>query len=644
MPRLVEIPGVGPVEFPDSMSDEQVTQAIQRDILKTASASTMDGRAARPIVKNTVAQLQGPTMGFADEIGGGVGALATTLPGKDYLDRLTQNYLGKRDYLRGASEQGMKDDPVRNTAGQVALSLPIGASIPQLFGKATLPWQLASAGITGATAGAVSGAGETTKNLAEDPMGFAKDVGKSAAFGAAFPLVAMPVVGGATAVAKNVASRFNDSVAGRFAREKVAESFLRDAAPGVTKPLQRAQGRLGVLGPEASVADTGGANVRAQLDILATLPGATKQGVEQLIHARQAGRAGRLIESADEALGAGGVRVSQAIDDLIQARQATAAPLYEKVRQITIGRPSQELQDVVKAADSLGALSLARRMAEAQRQPFTLDMQNPQNWSMRDLDLVKRGVDDLVQGQKDTTGKVTALGRAYGQLVDSLKSELDSATKGLYRRARAAYEAPSDLIDAANAGRKALTLSDDGIKTATRNFSAEEMQAYQTGAFEALRQQLGRESGQTQILKMWKEPATREKLQALFGDERTFRQFASSVAAEARLKALESTGRGSQTAQRQYAAGDLDAPAIKQFGAAAVDAKTGNLPGLFSNVSSAWNRVKTPEPVRDAMGGLLLQRGPEARQGLLSIQEIADEVARNRTRQAGALGLLGGLF
>lgn len=642
MPRLVEIPGVGPVEFPDGMSDEQVTQAIQRDILKTATSANMQGRAERPIVKNTVAQLQGPTMGFADEIGGGVGALATTLPGKDYFDRLTQNYLGKRDYLRGASEQGMKDDPVRNTAGQVALSLPIGASIPQLFGKATLPWQLGSAAVTGATAGAVSGAGETTKSLAEDPMGFAKDVGKSAAFGAAFPLIAIPAAGAVGAVTKNVASRFNDSVAGRSAREKIAESFLRDAAPGVSAPLQRAEARLGVLGPEASVADTGGANIRAQLDILATLPGATKQGVEQLIHQRQAGRADRLIGAMEQRLNPGGERLATTVDDLIATRQKNAIPLYNNLYKTGVF-VDDSLKSMISAANELGAGAAAKKIATAKQSEYGLTPDV--KWAgMRELDYLKQGLDDIIAANTDISGKVNKVGAAVQGLKTNYVAALDDLTKGKYKAARDAFAGPSQLITAAESGRKALTLDDMAIASTMRGMSESEKEAFRTGAAEALRQQMGRESGQTQILKMWKEPATREKLQALFGDERTFRQFASSVAAEARLKALESTGRGSQTAQRQYAAGDLDVPAIKQFGAAAVDAKTGNLPGLFSNVSSAWNRVKTPEPVRDAMGGLLLQRGPEARQGLLSIQEIADEVARNRTRQAGALGLLGGLF
>ena len=108
------------------------------------------------------------------------------------------------------------------------------------------------------------------------------------------------------------------------------------------------------------------------------------------------------------------------------------------------------------------------------------------------------------------------------------------------------------------------------------------------------------------------------------------------------MKPLESVGRGSQTAARQYGAGDLDMQAGQAAGGALADAKTGNVLGLISKGAEAWNRVATPEPVRDAMGRILLSQGAAGRNQLMDLQQVAREIALARARQAAAMGLGGG--
>jgi len=57
------------------------------------------------------------------------------------------------------------------------------------------------------------------------------------------------------------------------------------------------------------------------------------------------------------------------------------------------------------------------------------------------------------------------------------------------------------------------------------------------------------------LLKMWKEPATSNRLKEIFGDN--YQKFAQDVAKEARLKPLEQVGRGSGTFSRMAGAEDL---------------------------------------------------------------------------------------
>lgn len=85
MPKVVEIPGVGNVEFPDSMNDEQISAAIRQKIKPAAPASTESG------MLETGVQAVGD---FFGGVGSGVfktargAASLLGLPESEYLNRL----------------------------------------------------------------------------------------------------------------------------------------------------------------------------------------------------------------------------------------------------------------------------------------------------------------------------------------------------------------------------------------------------------------------------------------------------------------------------------------------------------------------------------------------------------------------------
>ena len=163
--------------------------------------------------------------------------------------------------------------------------------------------------------------------------------------------------------------------------------------------------------------------------------------------------------------------------------------------------------------------------------------------------------------------------------------------------------------------------------------SGSEIDAFRIGALQSLRQKTGTEAGQTSLLKMWKEPATQERLKAVF--EGDYRKFAAAVAQEARLKGLESAGRGSQTAARLAGMSDLDiAPAM----AAGQSVASGNIPGMITSAVGMANRISTPEPVRNQMGQILLSREPQTLNDLLMQLRRQGEA---RSRAAGLGGFTG---
>jgi len=605
------------------------------------------------------ATAQGPLFSFGDEIGGAITATLKGIPG---LDRGTegttwrQRYEGYRDYLRGQEAGAKRDQPIVANALQITAGLP-SASIGGVPAAGVKGIGIAAnalrAGISGATTGAISGAGSSEANSL---AGVAQDAATNGAIGGALGGVSAPVQAVLGAAARPVVSRVRDSAAADYAREKIAEALQRDARgalakSGAANPVTMAGARLNALGPEARIVDAGGRNSNQLLDTLATLPGATKDAAELAIRSRQAGRAGRLIGAADDALGTNGQRLAGTVENLIAQRETASRPLYAQLYNTNV-KSSAALTDIVTAADQLGASGVGQKIATARQMPYSLnasDLQKGMPVSMRDVDHLKQGLDTLIAKQWDAqAGKLTPLGGSLQQLKDSLIAESDRLTTGadgasIYAAARQAYAGPSALLDAARAGQQAISKGETAISQATQGLSDSELQAFRVGAFDSLRNKIGAsDAGRTELMNAWKNPATRDKLKALFGDERSYRTFAAAAASEGRMKGLESVGRGSQTAARQYGAGDLDVPALSEAGGALRDAVSGNALGAMAAVGRAWNRVATPEPVRDEMGRILLSQGAAGRNELDAVAETLRRLNAARAARAAGVGSVSG--
>jgi len=288
------------------------------------------------------------------------------------------------------------------------------------------------------------------------------------------------------------------------------------------------------------------------------------------------------------------------------------------------------LAGILYAADQSGATKLGQEIATAKQLPWTLDMNTPGRMAMRDLDHVKQGLDQLLTSRKamNADGTLTPLGNAYNNLKTKLLAELDQATtnpqtgESLYRNARNAFAGPSALIDAASAGRRAVNMDEAGIQQAVRALSGSEQEAFRIGAYEGLRQKLGTQGGQTNIMAMWKNPSTQEQLRAIFGDERSFRDFAANTAKEAALKRLQSVGQGSQTASRLAGMADLDNPALSGAAGALASAKTGNPMGVLAGANKLYSAVAMPETTRNQIGQLLLSGGQQGRNNLVNMGDL----------------------
>jgi hypothetical protein len=624
------------VTAPDDATPEQV-EAYAQQMMQPSQAYRAGER--RPeLGRGVVNATQGPLFGFADELAGAGAAAVDKITGRNPGVPFKDLYQGYRDSVRGASESYGKERPVASAVAQVAASLPAASVALPMKVAVTAGQRLAAAAKLGAAYGGISAVGEADDMSDATGQKMMLGMGVGGALGPAANVVGA----GAGATYRGVASRFNRGSAQDYAMSRVANSFLRDSQPGANT-LDEARARLRELGPEARIADLGGGegqNARGLLDTITTLPGATKNETEAAIRARQVSRPARLDEATNAATGANGRRLYGTVEGLIEQRSKDSGPLYDQVRSMSIPA-DPAIAEMVSAAKKLGLTREASRTALREGMPFTL-AQDATEYSMRDLDYIKRAVDGQI-GTAKASGNADTV-RSLMRYKERLLGHLDGATGGAYAQARSAYAGPSALMDAAEQGRAFLNnnVVPDKLRADLNMLGASERDAFMVGVNEALRLKAGAQAGQTELMGLWKNRNLQERLRAVFPDQQAYDAFARRMAGEDRLNRLTGVGRGSPTASRQAALDDETANLLSTMGDVAA-AKAGSPSAMVSLVRNMYGRAAMPEPVRDRIGGLLLSQGDDASKVLGDMSTYLETQGRKRAAQASRAGMTGAL-
>jgi hypothetical protein len=445
---------------------------------------------------------------------------------------------------------------------------------------------------------------------------------------------------GAGAVGGNIAQRLNESSAVDAAKQRLADLLAKSGRGtyfeqgGAGNPLSQIQAKLASRGPEATIAGAAGETAKAKLDMLATMPGQAKTLAEQFIRDQQSRRGVRLFNAADEALGTSGKPYTESIDALLKKRLADSKPYYDQLQglEVTI---DPKLASILKASEK--GHKDAEILAQV-REQFGIDISKlkvGEKVPFDSLTVIKDALWDL-QKKSKVDFQPTNLSNAYNDLRIKLNNHLiDISPKdkagSIYKQANELYSGPSQLADAIELGRE--TMKSDAIKLAQnmKGMTAGETEAFRIGILQSLRDMLGTESGQTSILKMWKEPATSDKLKQAFGND--YRTFAADVAREARNKEIETVGRGSMSAARLAQMEDETLNNTLQGAQAVTSAVQGNPIGAVGPMARMMNRASTPEATRNELAKLLLQKGPAAQQTIkmlpADIEFINQKMAKN---------------
>jgi hypothetical protein len=588
--------------------------------------------------------LQGPTLGFADELFGLAGGAKALVQGQSP----SQGYTQARDIYRSGVESYKEEQPIGGAVAQGVASLPlgmlnIGRSIAPNVGPV-----LRSVG-SGLGFGIVGGAGEA-KELEDVPQEAAMSGATSAVLGGATEGVMKAVRPVKQVIGAQAARIIPESVRGMvggssvdIARRRVAQAMLRDGAT-----TDQVMARMSKLGDDAILAESSGYNTRDLLDTMATLTGRTKNYTEQFIRARQAQRGTKIAEAAQTQLSPSGARLADSVESLLTKRDVEATPLYDQLKTVTITL-DDDLKQILDASKKLGAFARAEKISTGLREPFTLkDVNKATDVAMPDLDKVKRGLDDIISSKSavNDRGEINEFGRSVIQLKKDLVKRLDDMTldqetgKSLYASARNAYAGPSALISAAELGRTVLNKPAATIRSLVKDMSDSELESFRVGAYEGLRDLAGTRSGQTRLLNMWDEKATQERLKEIFPSQRAYREFASTVAAEARKKEIQSVGRGSPTAGREARMEDVGMETLKDTANIAAAAKTMDINSLINMLSSNMKRTSVPEPVRNEIGRILMSRATSGDE-IRMLRNAMEKMKREQEAQSATSGLIG---
>lgn len=606
-------------------------------------------------IDNVVRQIaRGLTFGFADELAAGLNAALGVGQGETFRDRFAGNVAGER--ARDAAFE--QSNPVAAVGGQVVGGL-LNPAVRAVGGATTLG-RMASGAASGGIAGGISGFGEAQGGVAERLPGAMAGAGFGAAVGAAVPLAANVVsrVGGR---ALDAVGLRNPNVAGQ---RQVLRAIERDAAAdpsmGLGQIAARARAPQGPGAPPMALVDQGGENL-VQLGATAVQqPGAAAQAARQLVGSRAGEQqSGRLVDAVRRFVS--GESFHDTLNDLITARSRAAAPKYEAAFSRIQVTPQETARVARFFNDPIGQDAVQRGLRILQLEALEAGAQfNPaahgvrmvngrwepiaDTYSLRLMDAVKRGFDDIVEGFRDPTTLRLNLNE-YGRAVNNVRARYVGELRSMFPRYAAALDAwagPSRAIDALRAGREILRPDAEVTSGMLRRMTSDEQSFFRIGAARALADRIlsvADNQDVSAIRRIWGSQMVRDRISAAFPNARDAQEFRRVIDNELRVAATNreiGPRAGSQTARRLAGQSDMqNDPAGGLVSTLLRGAQHGGFGGAVA--AAAERAYRTQQPMNastaDALGPLLFRAdgGRQAVQELLRrrmIDEARASVAR----------------
>ena len=487
---IIDIPGVGPVEFPDDMPPEQMQQAASQaymqavatsqrpfegqdpnewkaakaQLAKTGGITAPQGQAAidHPVEQDIrdpggmnaflLGAQQGATFGFGDEISAGLASLS---PSVTYDQALGD--------IRGMQANAEFSRPKTSMAGQVAGgALASGTGITGAAKLATtMGGKMGLGALSGTLEGGLYGFGSGEGGMAPRAESAAKMAAVGGVAGAAAPVVMAGARAAGRAVANPIMNLLNigsNTQASRAIEKMMSRSGM---SADDAKLAMQAATREGQ--PEFVLADALGVSGQRGLSGIARQPGDARQQIADMLMSRQDEQGNRLSNFVADGLGAPDTAAARKAT-LTAARSAAANVDYPAARA---GAGPVDVRGAVGAIDDrvgpMRGMGVALDGIDKKLEGFRnrLAARNPaapnSAVELSDFDRVLGVKQDL----GDAIGEATRAGRNNeARELMKLQSELDSAlevsSQG-YRTANDNFAKASRTIDAVDEGSAATS-------------------------------------------------------------------------------------------------------------------------------------------------------------------------------------------
>jgi hypothetical protein len=584
-------PDVKPNEVNQYLNAEGYTSTQ----FKSAAENYTKAKGTTANYGNIKAGIQGLTMGFGDEFEATVKSLLTKTPYEQNISA-----------LRFSKEEFERQKPMQALASEVGGSVPtallggygavnIASRIPQAANlMSKIPTTLkAFGGAAGAggVSGAITGAGTASEGERQ------KGAIESAIMGTVLGPAALggiklggSVLGtvvdktGINTAVKNIVDATKDIPIVKSITGKTAEYFnlgedaiQRRADTKIIQALQRDNMSLSSIRetmdairksgykPE-TILEFGGKATKQLGETVAGYPGA-RAVAETMVEERKLGAANRILTDFQDAFKINADPVKLA-DDLINARNAAASPLYQKAYEkgALIGgkQIDQLMQDpaFIRAYDRANRLAQREVDAEGNIIGKALpDLKETGNvFDLETINFIKRGIDAEINYSKlPTSGLEKTEVDSIKKLRNVFMTNVDSQAPVEYKQARQAFSGPTQVFEAIEDGKKFFETDARQLKKMYDGLGASEKDGFAIGAYDAIRTKINSGNDGIDLVKRtFGAPEKRDQIKILIGDD-AFNTLESQLKRESTMRSTDVRLLGSsQTQPRQVAQAEFE--------------------------------------------------------------------------------------
>lgn len=441
--------------------------------------------------------IQGASFGLSDEFLAGVKSLG----GDQTYAQALQNERARLAQFRQRHPVGSR---VTEFAGAATTAGPLlrGANVllRGALGRGSATLQAAKAGAVG---GAAYGAGtadpDATASLEE---GVIRRAG-GAAVGGVIGGVAGGVVGKGIEKAAPLVERIARRVRGQPVTQgtapavepvgdKVADYLLKQAGRDQRTPtqmLEDVRALRTLTGTPETIMEMSGPAMRRAGRAVEAFPGPGASRMARFAEQRGRNAPADAVADMEKIMGRATEDTYRLTEDLIVARAADSRPLYERAFASPDVPLTPQMEQVLASPTGQAALKAAQRiMADEQGAGLapsggvSLVPSEGQTLSIRAIDYIKKGLDDVIQRRVGVEGGLGPNGlRAATALKHSLLESVD-ATVPVYKAARRVYGDETAVIKSIDLGRQSARKHPNEIRQMLRSMeSAADREGFQIG-------------------------------------------------------------------------------------------------------------------------------------------------------------------